>query len=591
MKIAFLSSLNPARMTSWSGTLYFIYRSLQRKHEVCWIGPETLYDLQVLYRLQQGEGKSFDKEKYCRKVGKLLSEKIGRADYDLVFARDFSFIAYLDVRVPVVYLADTTFRQLNGFFQWPESFVRCAEHCERRAIGQADRILYSSEWARDGAVGFYGAAPEKIRVVEFGANLPEEVGGRTGGRSKPACCNLLFVGRPWWAKGGPKAYEAYRMLRDSHFDCSLTIVGCEPEDYDASDPAVRVYPFLDKSKSGDWAVLKACYEQAAFLILPTEFDCFGIVFAEASAFGVPALAADAGGVSQAVRPGANGFLLPPEAAPADYAGLIRAVYADDDRYRALCVSARQEYERRLNWDVWFRKTDRILQETVSNFKTNTMTDDLYIPAYAINLKSREDRRKHILNEFRDKPEFQLTLVEACEHPIGAVGLWNSIRKIVSDAVEKDHDVILICEDDHCFTSDYSREFMFENIMNACRQGAEILNGGVGGFGMAVPVAENRYWVDWFWCTQFIFIYSEMFQRILDYEFRETDTADGVLSALSDNKMVVYPFLSRQMTFGYSDITASNKEDPDLIVRLFERADRRMNVVHAISKHYNFPWNE
>ena len=39
----------------------------------------------------------------------------------------------------------------------------------------------------------------------------------------------------------------------------------------------------------------------AFLILPTEFDAFGIVFCEASAYGVPSIAADVGGVSQPVR--------------------------------------------------------------------------------------------------------------------------------------------------------------------------------------------------------------------------------------------------------------------------------------------------
>ena len=39
-------------------------------------------------------------------------------------------------------------------------------------------------------------------------------------------------------------------------------------------------------------------------------------------------------------------------------------------------------------------------------------------------------------------------VEACEHTNGAVGLWNSIRKIVQEAKLQEYELILICEDDH-----------------------------------------------------------------------------------------------------------------------------------------------
>ena len=61
----------------------------------------------------------------------------------------------------------------------------------------------------------------------------------------------------------------------------------------------------------------------------------------------------------------------------------------------------------------------------------------------------------------------------------------------------------------------------------------------------MPIAKNRYWVDWFWCTQFIVVYKKLFQKILDYEFKDTDTADGVISMLSNNLMTLYPFISKQ----------------------------------------------
>lgn len=590
MKIAFLSSLNPADKSNWSGTLYAIYHTLKQAHDVRWIGGEVLRKLQRVYEIQQGNRQKLFLEKYSEKIGDALAKEVRNDTYDLIVARDYSFIAYLDTDLPVVYIADTTFRQLNGYFKCTELFSLYAENVEQRAIDRSDLIVYSSEWAAQGAVEYYRAEPGKIKVIEFGANLPRKLLEHVKKPAFTGSCNLLFVGRSWKSKGGPKAYETYRLLRDSQFACTLTIIGCEPEPAVPSDPGIEIHPYLDKSKEEELNRLKACYEKAGFFILPTEFDCFGIVFSEASAFGVPSVAADAGGVSQAVKEGANGYLLPADATAADYANVIRTVYADKAAYTALCASARREYRRRLNWDVWLEKMNRALIEVVANYKNKTrMTDDLYIPTYIINLKKREDRKTHVLNEFKGKEEFQLNLVEACEHPIGNVGLWQSIGKVVAEAVETDHDVILICEDDHCFTPDYSRKYLFGNILEVYRQGAEIVSGGIGGFGTAVPVAANRYWVDWFWCTQFIVVYRELYQRILNYEFKDTDTVDGVLSQLADKKIVLYPFVSRQTTFGYSDITQSNQENPELILTHFHTADRRMKLIHSVSKYYNFPW--
>ena len=108
--------------------------------------------------------------------------------------------------------------------------------------------------------------------------------------------------------------------------------------------------------------------------------------------------------------------------------------------------------------------------------------------------------------------------------------------------------MIICEDDHIFTPAYNKDYLFANIIGANAQGSELLSGGVGGFGTAVPVDTNRYWMDWFWSTQFIIIFKPLFQKILDYDFKDTDTADGVLSVLAKDKMTIYPFISVQKRF-------------------------------------------
>lgn len=219
------------------------------------------------------------------------------------------------------------------------------------------------------------------------------------------------------------------------------------------------------------------------------------------------------------------------------------------------------------------------------------TDDFYLPVYVINLRNRTERRKHIEEQFQGKPEFELTWVEAVEHPIGAVGLWQSMVKAVQTAEANEDDIMIICEDDHTFTSAYSKEYLLANIIEANNQSSELLSGGIGSFGAAVPVATNRYWVDWFWSTQFIVIFKPVFQKILDYEFKDTDTADGVLSVLAKDKMTVYPFISIQKDFGYSDVTRSNNDISGLVNKLFQQSGHRLGVIHCVARKFREQKND
>ena len=100
-------------------------------------------------------------------------------------------------------------------------------------------------------------------------------------------------------------------------------------------------------------------------------------------------------------------------------------------------------------------------------------EEFYVPVYVINLKERIERRKHIEEQFHEKPEFELTWVEAVEHPIGAVGLWQSMVKAVQMAEDNEDDIMIICEDDHTFTSAYSKTYLWANMIQANKQGSEL----------------------------------------------------------------------------------------------------------------------
>ena len=204
----------------------------------------------------------------------------------------------------------------------------------------------------------------------------------------------------------------------------------------------------------------------------------------------------------------------------------------------------------------------------------------------INLPERTDRRINIENEFRGREEFSLQIIEATKHRIGSVGLWMSIRKIVKYvALNNFDDVIIICEDDHVFTEFYERDLFISQIIQASKIGSQILYGGVHGFGTAVPIKKGLYWVDWSMGTQFIVIYRHAFETILNSHFGKKDAADLFLSTHLTNKTLLFPFISRQKEFGYSDVTSINGIEGQMSSRT-QYAEYRLGRCSKIVQDYN-----
>lgn len=586
MRIAYLSNNNPENIHLWSGTPYHIIQILKEKHTVIWIGGNVISGAKWHHTLKN-KLNIFHPESYSKEIGLYLSKEIENNKCDIVITSTYFFVSNLAIDIPIIYFADVTLNLCKDFFRIkPESYVELAYQIEKLCTNNADAVIYSSEWAKKSAIDEYSLPPEKVHVVEFGANIPDPIID-----SKMSCfekdrCNLLFVGRNWKNKGGQVALETYYHIQKTLPNCRLTIVGCKPS-VEIEDPNIIVYPWLDKSKKEDLKIYEKVLKESNFLLLPTVFDAYGIVLCEASAYGVPSLVANVGGVSQVIKNGVNGFLLPKDSDAKQYAHQILRLYNNPKEYIQLRSTSRKEYLERLNWDIWSLKVNDIMEKIVTQKKDKhqNITDNFYIPVYAFNLKSRKDRLLHLKQQFEEKEIFKVKYIESHKHPIGAVGLWNNITNAVKLAKQNNDEIIILCEDDHEFTSAYNEQYLLQNIALAYKQGADILNGGISGFGTAVPVSQNLFWIDWFWCTQFVVIYKSLFDRILEYEFRDTDVADLVLSRLTNNKLTMFPPVSTQHNFGYSDISPENMKDPHFIDKIFQQGNMRLKVIYEINKKY------
>lgn len=92
------------------------------------------------------------------------------------------------------------------------------------------------------------------------------------------------------------------------------------------------------------------------------------------------------------------------------------------------------------------------------------------------------------------------------------------------------------------------------------------------------------WLDTFWGTQFVVVFRSFYEAILNEVFFDTDAADVKLSEMTSNKFVMYPMISHQKEFGYSDVTNTNSEK-GYINKITTEAELRIENLVKKSKQY------
>lgn len=298
---------------------------------------------------------------YARYYDTLLQ----RSDADIIFAPlAATQISGLKSHQPVLYLSDATFDLVNNYYPEYSSLtvesVRQGNEIERRAVQRASALVYPTQWAADSAIDRYGANPQHIHIIPFGANIDNAPPFMDCmNRDLTNVCRLILVGTNWRRKGGDLAIATMDALTQMGVASELVVCGCRPPS-DLRRPYLTVIPFLDKNQPEHRQRFADLLLSAHFMLLPTRSESFGLVFCEAAAFGLPVVATATGGVGEVVINGENGYTLPPGAGAREYAHLIKDLFRNKQRYALLAHSSRAAYERRLNWDVWGVAMERVI---------------------------------------------------------------------------------------------------------------------------------------------------------------------------------------------------------------------------------------
>jgi glycosyltransferase involved in cell wall biosynthesis len=378
LTVAFLTSTDSRDRKSWSGINFHMLKSLEQQFStVVPLGPAKL---NMLFRFLTKLNDLFNRFSpwhydiyhswiLSRYYAPIFERKLRERKFDVIFAPVSAVeIASLKTDVPIYYYSDSSISQLKGYYSnFSKLFGFSAEEAERiqqKALEKSAVVIHSSSWASEHVIKNYGVQEEQTFSVTMGANIDSapDLEILKSRLTSKASCNLLLLGVDWERKGGPIAFEALVELNKMGLDTTLTVCGCVPPK-EFSHPKMKVIPFLNKNKKEDYDRFVELLSNTHFLTLPTRAECSAIVFAEASAYGIPSITTSTGGVGSMVEDDVNGFMLPYEARGAEYARVIKTLFEDHRRYEDLVYSSRSKFDKELNWKSWGEKMKEIIVNT------------------------------------------------------------------------------------------------------------------------------------------------------------------------------------------------------------------------------------
>lgn len=260
--------------------------------------------------------------------------------------------------IPVSYFVSVHGSEcLDDTLTWRRRFKSCLKRWKLAALRKAKGIFPVSNYSAQ-LVKSLDIKKERIEVISNGVDT-QRFKPTSIHRNKNKQKRLLTVARLDLHKGHDCILEALAILKKQGITPHYSIVGRGDEKLRLRKLAqdlglnnqVEFTGFISNNQLPDIYTSCDIYVMASREI-PGRLDLvegFGISFLEAGASGLPVVAGNSGGVSDAVRDGKTGLLVNPDS-PEDIASAIKCLLTDDNLARRLGNEGRQWTETQMSWE-------------------------------------------------------------------------------------------------------------------------------------------------------------------------------------------------------------------------------------------------
>jgi len=243
----------------------------------------------------------------------------------------------------------------------------------------ADRLLVVSKAVMNDVERSYGISPERIRVVYNGVDtktfcpsdggpLPPQIAGLEGKRF------VLYVGHFGLRKGIFYVIRAMKSVKEEFPDAHLVCVGGAPKWLGRTDYKQLLKEEMLRNGVEDCVTLLDAVRQAELIefyrhsdvfVLPTYYEAFSKVVAEAMACSKPIVASRTGAIPELVDDGETGFLVP-FGAPDAIAEKLCLLLGDKKLRVSMGVRGRERMERSFTWRAVAERTKSAYDELDPN---------------------------------------------------------------------------------------------------------------------------------------------------------------------------------------------------------------------------------
>ncbi|NME04468.1 glycosyltransferase [Psychrobacillus sp. BL-248-WT-3] len=240
---------------------------------------------------------------------------------------------------------------------------------EKKILTSANKVIATTEVEQQIIQDFAGPLTN-IEVISIGVAKEFQSQVKKKSVTKPL---LVYAGRLEKTKGIGTLLDAFKKLKKENpeLDAKLVLAGGDKEEIDINS-GLPINPHLREQVKGieeyiefigpqSQQGLSNLFSKATSVIVPSYYESFGMVAAEAQACGTPVIASGVGGLKDVVSHGKTGLQVKPKDS-SQLASAMKTILKDNLLAKRLGREAGERAKRIFNWSSIAKEIDHTYEE-------------------------------------------------------------------------------------------------------------------------------------------------------------------------------------------------------------------------------------